>query len=97
MQSNKYTLVITKQYEKKQDKWLSRQRPLLREKYYATLEMLALNPFYNSLRLHKLSGELSKLYSVSIDLKNRIIIDLIIENKKIILVNIGDHSIYLDK
>ena len=55
---------------------------------------LEINPFHNSLRLHKLNGTISEFYSVSIDMKYRIIIDFVIENNKIIPLNIGDHNLY---
>lgn len=54
-------------------------------------------PFYKSLRLHKLSGILADYYSVSIDMKRRILIDFIIEDKIITLIDIGDHNIYHKK
>jgi mRNA-degrading endonuclease YafQ of YafQ-DinJ toxin-antitoxin module len=51
------------------------------------------NPFHPSLRLHKLSGDLESYWSISIDMKHRIIIK-IRENGDIILVTIGKHDIY---
>jgi plasmid maintenance system killer protein len=44
------------------------------------------------LRLHSLKGKLVWLYSVSINLKYRITLEMIITEKEIILVNVGDHS-----
>lgn len=51
------------------------------------------NPFHPSLRLHKLKGKLNELWSISIDLKYRIIFKPL-ENGIILLVSIGLHSIY---
>lgn len=93
----KYKLIITNKYEKLQYKWLSKQSSQIREKYYTTLEMLTIDPFYSSLRLHKLNGILSDNYSVSIDMKRRILIDFIIEDQLIIPIDIGDHDIYRKK
>ena len=90
----KYQLIITHKYEKTQNKWLTKQNKIIREKYYATLEMLSLDPFYPSLRLHKLSGVLDGCYSVSIDMKHRILLDFVIQAGKIILLDVGDHDIY---
>ncbi len=88
-----YEVIFTETYTKVAEKWL-RKHPDLKNKYYQTLELLEINPFHNSLRLHKLKGEISEFFSVSIDMKYRILIDFIIEDNKIIPLNIGDHSIY---
>ena len=42
-----------------------------------------------SLRLHKLTGKLSGLSSVSINMSYRITLELIIQDNDIILINIG--------
>lgn len=88
-----YEVIFTETYTKVAEKWL-RKHPDLKNKYYQTLELLEINPFHNSLRLHKLKGEISEFFSVSIDMKYRILIDFIIEDNKIIPLSIGDHSIY---
>lgn len=88
-----YEVIFTDTYTKVAEKWL-RKHPDLKNKYYQTLELLEINPFHNSLRLHKLKGEISEFFSVSIDMKYRILIDFIIEDNKIIPLSIGDHSIY---
>jgi mRNA interferase RelE/StbE len=51
------------------------------------------NPHHSSLRLHSLSGKLEGLYSVSINLKYRITIELIITEREIIPINVGDHDV----
>ena len=51
------------------------------------------NPFYPSLRLHKLKGKLSGLWSISIDMKYRIIFKSL-ENGVILFVSIGLHAVY---
>ncbi len=88
-----YQVIFTDAYLKLAEKWIKKHR-ILKDKYYNTIQMLEINPFHNSLRLHKLKGEISEFYSVSIDLKHRIIIDFLIEDNKITLLNIGDHSVY---
>jgi plasmid maintenance system killer protein len=50
------------------------------------------NPHHPSLRLHALSGKLSGLQSISINLKYRITIELIITDHEIILINVGDRD-----
>lgn len=51
------------------------------------------NPFHPSLRLHKLKGKLNDLWSISIDMKHRIIFKPL-DNGVILLISIGVHSIY---
>lgn len=51
------------------------------------------NPFHPSLRLHKLKGKLSGLWSVSVDMKYRIIFKPL-DNGVILFVSIGMHAIY---
>jgi len=88
-----YKIIITDSYQKLVEKWL-KKHPDLKLKYYNTIQLLELNPFHNSLRLHKLKGEMSEFFSVSIDMKYRIIIDFIIDGTNIIPLVIGDHTIY---
>jgi len=86
-----YALVFTEHYNRTASKFLKRH-PGLRQPYLKTLQLLNANPFHPSLRLHPLRGRLEGLYSVSINLSYRITLEMLIENKKIILVNIGDHD-----
>lgn len=51
------------------------------------------NPFHPSLRLHKLKGELDGLWSISIDMRHRIIFKPL-ENGIILFISIGTHAIY---
>jgi len=53
------------------------------------------NPFHLSLRLHKLKGKLEGLWSISIDMKHRIIFKSL-EDGVILFVSIGMHAIYED-
>ncbi len=50
------------------------------------------NPFGPALRTHKLHGELSGLWSFSIDQKYRIIFEMTKDG--IIFLDVGDHDIY---
>lgn len=88
-----YKLIFTPEYEKLAEKWL-KKHPNLMDKYDKTIQLLELNPFHNSLRLHSLKGNMKNFYSISIDMKQRIIIDLYVEGQTIILLKIGYHSIY---
>jgi mRNA-degrading endonuclease YafQ of YafQ-DinJ toxin-antitoxin module len=57
-----------------------------------TLELLTVNPHHPSLRLHSLKGKLAGLHSVSINLKYRITLELIITENEIIPISVGDHD-----
>jgi len=86
-----YSLVFTEQYNRRAAKWL-KKHPNLRSNYLKTLQLLELNPLHPSLRLHALSGRLAGLHSVSINLSYRLTLDLLISERGIILINIGDHD-----
>lgn len=51
------------------------------------------NPFYPSLRLHKLKGKLDGLWSISLNRKYRIIFK-VMENGDVLFISAGIHSIY---
>ena len=86
-----WTLVFTDAYEKRALRWLKRH-PDLRQQYLKTLQLLEANPYHPSLRLHALSGRLAGVHSVSINLSYRITLELLIQDERIILVNVGDHD-----
>ena len=60
--------------------------------YQKTLRLLEMNPSHPSLRLHKLEGKLSDLFSVTINISYRIVLEFVIKEKEIILINIGTHN-----
>ncbi len=86
-----YTLVFTDQYEKRARRFLKRH-PDVERQYLKTLQLLEANPFHPSLRLHKLSGRLGDLHSVSISLSYRITLEFLLCEKEIVPVDIGDHE-----
>ncbi len=69
-----------------------KEHPELISQYEKTLKLLELNPSHPSLRLHKLHGKLAELYSVSINISYRISLDFLIEDNKIIPVDIDSHD-----
>ncbi len=87
-----FQLVYTEQYEKRAARFLKRH-PELENQYLKTLQLLELNPHHPSLRLHALSGRLQGLHSVSINLSYRITLELLIQDKEIIPINVGDHDV----
>jgi len=86
-----WQLVFTDQYTKRAARFL-RQHPQLHEQYAKTLVMLQENPLHPSLRLHPLRGKLSGLHSISINLRYRITMELLITRNEIVPINIGDHD-----
>ena len=87
----KYELVFTDQYNRRAARFLKRH-PQVRETYRKTLLLLQANPQHPSLRLHALSGKLEGLHSVSINLSYRITLELLIGEKQIVPINVGDHE-----
>ncbi len=86
-----FALVFTEQYNRRAARFLKRQ-PDLRQQYIKTLQVLEANPAHPSLRMHPLRGKLDALHSVSINLSYRITLELLIQDGKIIPVNVGDHD-----
>jgi len=86
-----YRLIFTDQYEKRARRFLNRH-PDLDAHYLKTLSILEINPFHPSLRLHRLSGRLDGLYSVSITLSYRITLEFLINGEDIVPVDVGDHD-----
>lgn len=84
-------LIFTESYEKRAKKFL-KKHPEIKSQYKKTLQLLEINPSHPSLRLHKLEGKLSELYSVSINISYRITLEFIITEDKIILINVGTHN-----
>ena len=56
------------------------------------MALLELNPHHLSLRLHALSGRMQGVHSVSINLSYRITLELLIQDEKIIPLNVGSHD-----
>jgi len=84
-------IIYTESYIKRVKKFIGQHSEILSQ-YEKTLKLLELNPFHPSLRLHKLKGKLEKLYSVSINISYRICIDFVIDEDKIIPIDIGKHD-----
>jgi mRNA-degrading endonuclease YafQ of YafQ-DinJ toxin-antitoxin module len=85
-----YRLVITQSYEKIALRFLRRHPQLVQ--YGKTLALLEANPHHPSLRLHALAGKLQGLHSASINLSYRITIELLIQDRTITPINVGDHD-----
>ena len=75
-----WSLVFTEHYEKCARLFLKRH-PELEKQYLKILQLLEANTFHPSLRLHPLSGRLSGLHSVSINLSYRITLEFLIQDQ----------------
>ena len=64
------------------------------KRYKKMLYILADNPEHPSLRLHKLKGKLRDYHSISISMQYRVIVHIVIIDKKIYFIDIGGHEIY---
>ena len=58
----------------------------------ATLEQLEADPHHPTLKLHRLRGKLSGLWSVRVTYRIRLLLELDEDHKGIILVDIGSHD-----
>jgi mRNA-degrading endonuclease YafQ of YafQ-DinJ toxin-antitoxin module len=88
-----WQFIFTAQYNRRAAKFLKRN-PAIESQYSKMLELLEHNPYHTSLRLHTLSGKLEGLHSVSINLKYRITMEMIITEREIIPINVGDHDVF---
>ena len=84
-------IIYTESYTKRAKKFIKNYPDLLSQ-YEKTLKLLEMNPNHPSLRLHKLHGKLSELYSISINISYRISINFLIQDDIIIPVDIGSHD-----
>ena len=84
-------IIYTDSYIKRAKKFF-KKHPEIISQYEKTLKLLEINPNHPSLRLHKLHGKHSELYSVSINISYRICIDFIINEYQIIPIDIGTHD-----
>ncbi|HOM14126.1 MAG TPA: hypothetical protein PLB41_12500 [Rubrivivax sp.] len=86
-----YKLVFTERYMRIAARFLKRH-PNMARAYAKTLALLELNPHHPSLRLHALGGRLAGVHSVSISLSYRITLHLLVTEREIIPLNLGDHD-----
>jgi addiction module RelE/StbE family toxin len=66
---------------------------IIQKKALKAEQFFRANPFHPSLRLHKLSGKLKGLWSISVDRKYRIIFTSV-EEGVVLFISTGIHSIY---
>jgi addiction module RelE/StbE family toxin len=86
-----YKIIRTDEYFKKLKKFIKKHPDVL-DRYAKTIELLEIDPYHPSLRLHKLRGKLQEYYSVSITMQYRVVIDFVIKENEIIPIDIGTHD-----
>lgn len=86
-----YKIIFTKSYNKRATKFFKKHPGLLNQ-YEKVMKLLELNPYHPSLRLHKLGGKLSDLYSVSINISYRMTMEFLISEHEIIPIDVGSHD-----
>lgn len=86
-----YSIIFTERYIRIAARFLKRHPDMTRA-YEKTLALLELNPHHPSLRLHALSGRLAGVHSVSINLSYRITLHLLVTEREIIALSLGDHD-----
>ena len=86
-----YKIVFTERYTRIAARFLQRHPDMARA-YVKTLALLEVNPQHPSLRLHALGGRLADVHSVSINLSCRITIHLLITEREIVPLDLGDHD-----
>ena len=84
-------ILYTQSYIRRARKF-AKKRPEMLSQYEKTLRLLEANPAHPSLGLHKLSGKLEGLYSVSINKSYRISLEFMIQEDTIIPVDVGAHD-----
>ena len=86
-----YKIVFTERYTRIAARFFQRHPDMARA-YVKTLALLEVNPQHPSLRLHALGGRLAGVHSVSINLSYRITIHLLITEREIVPLDLGDHD-----
>lgn len=84
-------IIFTDRYTRAATRFLKRH-PEMARAYEMTLELLMLNPHHPSLRLHALTGRLTGVHSVSINLSYRITLHLQVTESEIVPIDVGDHD-----
>lgn len=86
-----YKIIFNESYIKRAEKFARKHLEVLKQ-YEETLNLLEVNPFHPSLRLHKLEDGLFDFYSASINMNYRITIEFIIKENELIPITVGKHE-----
>jgi mRNA-degrading endonuclease YafQ of YafQ-DinJ toxin-antitoxin module len=86
-----YTIIFTERYTRIAARFL-KHHPDMARAYEKTLALLQVNPQHPSLRMHQLGGRLQGVHSVSINLSYRITLHLLVTEREIVPLNVGEHD-----
>ena len=86
-----FRILYTPGYNRRVARFLKKHPDLLPH-YEKTLRLLEIDPFHPSLRLHRIKGSLTELHSVSINISYRVTLELVLQDRQIIPVDIGSHD-----
>ncbi len=86
-----FKVIFSKSYQRRAIKFFKVHTELISQ-YEKVVKILEKNPFHPSLRLHKLQPPMQAFHSISINMKYRISLELILNDKEIILINVGTHD-----
>ena len=86
-----YALVTTRRFDRRLSPFREAP-PAIRKRLARILRDLEADPFQPHLRLHPLHGELKGLHAVSLTHAFRITLRFDVEERKIILLDIGTHD-----
>lgn len=87
------SIIYEIQYKPSFVRKFKKANPLLQEEILETIELLKDSKNHDKLRVHKLKGQLKDFHSCSVNYKHRIVIQFQ-KGTIIILLEVGDHSIY---
>ena len=86
-----YTIKATKQFLHQAKKFL-KKHPNLKSRFAELIDAICKDPFQPHLKLHPLSGKFEGLYTVNLTYAYRVTLTLMIDEKEIILIDIGGHE-----
>lgn len=66
--------------------------PILRERFWDSLELFVEDPFSDALRTHKLTGALHGCWAFSVDLDCRVVFMFLKGRNTVLLIDIGTHE-----
>jgi addiction module RelE/StbE family toxin len=87
-----YVILFTPEFKRDYRKLPSELKERLKERGRLFQE----NPFHPLLRTHKLTGVLKECWAYSVDFRVRVIFQFV-SKTEIVLLRVGDHSIYRKK
>lgn len=84
-------VIVTSSYFLKRAKKFFRKHPDLKERFANVVDDLKKDPFHPRLELHGLGGRMKDIQAVSLTHSYRITLTIMVTDKEIILLDIGNH------